>query len=360
MKILSFIVTTIFVLLIAFQWHLQHSHYQHGTHQLVDDDDTLHYLQKYEFHQADRIPTGIYVDSLKFSGPNDVHVSGYIWQEYSDELLVKHKPGVVFPDSVGGTIMKEAYKKNTDELTVIGWHFETNLRQAFSYSDYPIDHKTVWIKVLPSDFNSNAVLVPSLKAYDDTSKESIFGISEDIVLSGWYLVESFFNYRPVSFDTDFGLHDHHPKTKIPELTFNIVIERDFLSAFMINITLLLVSIALLYSLIIMTTSDERLRSKFGASVSSVIGSCAGIFFVVLIAHISIREQFTGSGIVYIEYFYLISYLFILGSAVSIYKFNSSEESARNYLLANDALVLKVGFWPLYTMLICIITWHHFY
>jgi len=360
MKILSFLVTIIFTSLIAFQWHYQHNSYKFNEHELTNEAAIDKHLVDFELHEGDRIPVGVFIDSLEFKGPNDVYVSGYVWQEFSAELIVKYRAGVVFPNSVGSTIMKESYRSTIDNVTVVGWYFEANLRQPFSYEDYPIDHKTVWIKLLPKDFNSNVILVPSLKSYDSTSKDSTFGLSQDIVLTGWDINESFFDYMALNFDTDFGLHDNHPRTNLPELTFNIVIERDFLSAFMINITLLLVSIALLYSLIIMMTSDKHLRSKFSASVSSAIGSCAGIFFVVLVAHINIREKFPGSGIVYIEYFYLLSYIFILATALAIYSFNSKIEMITKGLFANDAFLLKVGFWPLYSFCICLITWSHFY
>ena len=82
---------------------------------------------------------------------------------------------------------------------LIGWYFEANLRQPFSYKDYPIDHKTVWVKLLPKDFYSNVTLVPSFNSYDSTSLYSIFGISKDIVLTGWEINETFFDYMPLSF-----------------------------------------------------------------------------------------------------------------------------------------------------------------
>ncbi len=359
MKKLSFMLTFLFILLIGFKWYQQHYSYGYHPHELLNQVTIDEHLVNLKLSDNDQIPTGIYVDSLKFEGPNDVYLSGYIWQEFSAESLVKHRPGIVFPNSVGSTTMDEAYNITTDGNTVIGWYFEANLRQPFSYENYPIDHKTVWIKLLPKDFHSNVTLVPSLKSYDSTSQFSIFGISKDIVLAGWDINETFFDYMPLSFDTDFGLHDNHPRTNLPELTYHIVIERDFISAFMINITLLIVSLALLYSLIIMLTSDEELKPNFDSSVASAISGCAGIFFVVLIAHINLREHFPSSGIVYIEYFYLISYIFIMATAVVVYRFNSNKSLIRNRVFANDAALLKVGFWPLYSFCLCLITWVHF-
>jgi hypothetical protein len=360
MKKLSFLLTFIFTSLIALQWYLHHTNYEHNDHKLLNQTSIEKHLEDFELTGSDQVLTGVYVDSLQFLGSNDVYLSGYVWQEFSATSLEKHRPGVIFPNSVGNTTMEESYKSTLDGVTVIGWYFEVNLRQPFRYEDYPIDHKTVKVKLIPKDFNSNVILVPSLKSYDSTTQSSIFGISKDIVLAGWDINDTFFDYMPLSFDTDFGLHDNHPRTNLPELSFNIVIERDFISAFMINITLLLVSIALLYGLIMMMTSDDNLKSKYGSSVSSVIGSCAGIFFVVLVAHISVREKFPGSGIVYIEYFYLLSYMFILATIVAIYSFSTHQNSETKVFFANEAVLLKMSFWPLYSCCICLITWYHFY
>lgn len=360
MKALSFLLTFIFTSLIALQWYQEHTNYEYNDHGLFNQTAIDKHLENFELTEGDQIATGIYVDSLQFAGANDVYLSGYIWQEFSASSLEKHESGVIFPNSVGSTIMQESYKNSLNGITVIGWYFEVNLRQPFKYEDYPIDHKTVWIKLLPKNFNSNVLLVPSLASYDSTALDSVFGISKDIVLAGWDINETFFDYMPLSFDTDFGLHDNHPRVKRPELSFNIVIEREFLSAFIINITLLLVSISLLYGLIMMMTSNERLNSKFDSSVSSAIGSCAGIFFVVLIAHINVREKFPGSGIVYIEYFYLLSYMFIFATIVAIYSFNAYKHSEAKGLFANDAALLKMSFWPLYSCCICLITWYHFF
>jgi hypothetical protein len=155
---------------------------------------------------------------------------------------------------------------------------------------------------MPQDFNSNVILIPSLKSYDSTTQGSVFGVANDIVLAGWDINDTFFDYMPLSVDTDFGLHDNHPRINVPELTLNIIIERDFISAFMINITLLLVSMGLLYGLMMMLTSNEKLKTKYNSNVSCAVDSCAGILFVILVAHINVREKLTSSGIVYIEYF----------------------------------------------------------
>lgn len=361
MKIVAALLSITFAVLIAFNWYQEHAFYFPNKNELVNDADVTEYLQKFELSDElhERIPTGIYVDSMHFNSANDVHIGGYVWQEFTSEQLEMHHEGVIFTDAVELATMEEAYCNIVDGKTIIGWYFEANLRQDFSYKDYPIDHKTVWIKILPKDFNSNLVLVPSLKSYSDTSLKSSFGLASDMVLEGWSVNETFFDFMPVEFNTNFGLASNHVRTIVPELTFNVVLKRDFFSAFLVNITLLIVCMSLLFSLVMMMTSNSALKEKYDLSVSGSIGTCAGIFFVVLIAHISLREKFPSSGIVYLEYFYLVAYVYILMIALSNYFFNTKTELAQRGLFAKDAYLLKLLYWPVYFGSLLFITWLNF-
>lgn len=360
MRILSALLSITFVALIVFSWYQENALYLPNENELISDADVDRYLQQYDFadEQYARIPTGIYVDSLQFKSANDVYVSGYVWQEFTTDKLGAVEEGVIFPDAVESMTIEEAYRNNVDGVAVVGWYFEANLRQAFVYKNYPIDHKTIWIKLLPKDFNSSVVLVPSLKSYEDTSLNSTFGLASDIVLEGWSVNETFFDLMPVEFDTNFGLANHH-RAMIPELTFNVVVKREFFSAFLVNITMLIVSMSLLFSLVVMLTTNEALKEAYVLSVSGSVGACAGIFFVVLIAHISLREKFPSAGLVYLEYFYILAYFYILVTAFVSYLFDTASKLPHRGLLSNDAYAIKLLYWPVYFGLLLLITWMQF-
>ena len=75
---------------------------------------------------------------------------------------------------------------------------------------------------------------------------------------------------------------------------------------MVNVTILLISMALLYSLLSITPSNSDLKADFDINVGGAGRTCSGLFFIVLLAHIQLRQSFSGYGIVHMEYFYLIS------------------------------------------------------
>jgi hypothetical protein len=129
-----------------------------------------------------------------------VNLAGYIWQRY-DKTETKEPPGIVFPDvvySAGGILPsneKLAYRKIIGNKEVSGWKFEMTLRQSFDYKKYPLDHKTVWIRMWPSRFLNRILLFPDYRAYQSTELDDLFGFGEDIFLGGWQIEETFFEYH---------------------------------------------------------------------------------------------------------------------------------------------------------------------
>jgi hypothetical protein len=361
----SVLVTLSLSLLILSKWCSVHDNYRPNDIQLTTKESSIKYLKEHfsvnnkeRYHNVPYTPVGVYIDSLKFKSPNDVVVSGYLWQFIKHEDESKVDRGIIFPDAIGKIKMDPAYEYPSQDGKTFGWYFEANLRQPFVYKDYPLDHKTVWIRIWPKDFLSDHILLPSLDSYDSTGEGDVFGISKDIVLDGWDINESYFDYMEASFDTDFGAHENLPRKHVPVLTFNIVLNRQLFNAFFLNITLLLVIMTLLFSVLTMFTRDDKLIDVYDFSVGSVIGACAGLFFTILLAHIDLRSSFSGDGIVYLEYFYLLAYFFILGVAGTAYFFAHDKRRGAG-VFYKDGIILKLAYWPLYMLISYIFTIIHF-
>ena len=107
----------------------------------------------------------------------------------------------------------------------VGWYFDTTLRQPFDYSRFPLDHKTVWIRVWPQDFAGSIAFVPALDDYANTSIGARFGLDDDIVLDNWEIAETFFHYKTVYYDTNLGLANRDVSQGLPELYFNVVLKQ---------------------------------------------------------------------------------------------------------------------------------------
>ena len=266
--------------------------------------------------------------------------------------------GFVLPEQIntGGDIEpREMYRIRQNNEVVIGWYFEATLKQEFDYSTYPFDDKTVWVKLWAKDFPANVVLVPDFDSYQATGIEDTFGIDPDIVMGAWIREDTYFDYALSSYDTDFGIDNYVGQFGFPELHYNFVIKRNFGDAFIIYVLPLFLVASLLFASLLTVSADDKLASKHDFSTNGFIAASSALFFVVLIGHISLREQFAGSGVVYIEYFYILMYVFLVAATLNTYLF--SIQAARWLTLVHyrDNLIPKLAYWPVLLTLLILVT-----
>ncbi|ABW31798.1 hypothetical protein [Acaryochloris marina] len=346
----------LFIALIGLMWFRIDSSYQPNLEQLANEADIIPHLKRrgISLNKSEAIPTGVFLQSLKFNNATEVNVTGYIWQIYDKSIFAKVPKdqdvpvGFILPEAVdsGNNLdPQQAYRRSiSDTEEVIGWYFESTLKQRFNYKKYPLDHKTVWIRIWGKDFARSNMLVPDLNAYKSTQAGDTFGLDDSIVLGEWEVEETFFDFKTPQYDMDFGLETPLPQT--PELYFNVVLKREFLGAFIVNLVPLLISAILLFATLLTITVKEGQADIFGFSTSEVLGVCSALFFVVLLSHIQIRQEIPGSDIIYIEYFYLAMYVALLGVAVDSYLFTHDSYSSQfKFISYEDNIFPKLIFWP---------------
>lgn len=348
---ISGIVSLVLAVALFFLWVDKNQRTEDPT-QLPDQQSVETYLQTNWPDPPLRITTGIFIQSLRFVGFSDVHLTGYIWQHYADGVHDAVKPapgevGFILPEGVdeaSGTL-REAYRIRQGDSEVIGWYFEQTLRQTFDYAEYPFDHKTVWVRFWPKNFSDNIVLVPDLDAYAATGPADVFGIEETIVLGTWDRKNTYFDYKPADYDTNFGISDYAGQQNFPELYYNVVVKRKFENAFIVYMIPLFVVTTLLFGALMTITRQDGLMARHGANTSNVIGTCSVLFFVVLLAHVQLRDGFAGSHIVYLEYFYFMMYFLFLGVSVNTYLFALEPTRFLRIIHYKDNLIPKAAFWP---------------
>ena len=361
---ISFAVTFVFAALVGIRWYIEDSAYEPNECQLTDELAVYNDLSKkleMAGYPSDTdlkgVLTGVFIQSIEFADANDVNLTGYVWQRYY-KTGPEEPPGVVFPEiinSAGGIppgTQKEAYRESNNSKDnckefykeVVGWYFEVTLRQNFDYRKFPLDHKTVWIRMWPGKFLHRTLLLPDFAAYRSTDLDDAFGIDEDIVLGNWNIEETFYDYHLPDYDTNFGIPGEGQNPKIfPELYFNIVLKRNFINEFIIYLIPLLTVAALLFLILLATTSEREKAERFDFSILGVIGVNSALFFVVIIAHIQLRREFLGSGLVYLEYFYLVMYFVILAVTLDAYLVSIGWQA--RLLRYKDHLIPKVLYWP---------------
>jgi len=308
------------------------------------------------------IPTGVFVQSLHFVTASDVNITGYIWQKYSDATPEDISFGFTLPEQVfsSDTVVTEAYRRPEGDGVVIGWYFDATVRQPFDYSRYPLDRHEVWLRMWHKDFDRNIVLVPDLEAYNSMHEGNTFGVDFEIVPGGWHIEETLFEYKDGDYDTDFGIANYVGQSDFPELYYTIVVSRGFVDAFVINLVPLMIVAGLLFSILMISTADTQRAELLGFNTATVIGTASALFFVVLLAHIQLREEFSGEGVVYLEQFYFTIYFAILAVTVNEYFFTTRQSGGMFALLHyRDNLIAKVTFWPAILAVLTLVTLGYF-
>lgn len=370
---LSMAVSAILLVVLVSLWkHM--NEYRVEPPQMVNEKAVHEYLEKRWKNGLDgpisraqptiTIKTGLFIQSLQFFNSNEVNLSGYIWQHYQDGVHDGIKPdspevGFILPEQVnsGSDIEpREAYRYRQGDEEVIGWYFEATLRQPFEYSYYPFDHKSVWIRLWPKDFTRNIVLVPDFAAYKSTGVDDIFGIEKSMVLGTWERQNTYFDYQASSYDTNFGIAQYIGQEDFPDLHYNFVIKRKFVNAFVVHLLPLFLVAALLFSALLTVSGKPDLASRHGFSTSGVIGACSALFFVVMLAHIHLREQFAGTSIVYMEYFYFLMYGLLVAASANTYLFSMRAAPWLTLIHYKDNLIPKISFWPVVLVSMIVITW----
>jgi hypothetical protein len=380
---LSTIISLVLLLILVNYWRVAMDHRGEQEldepSQLTSQTDVDAALSRYatgiglqDHREILKIPTGIYIQSLDFFDSTRVYYTGYIWMAFSAELPAplsnwhtnceqKHIP-FVFPDRVnsGDDIEPQfAYEflKDNDRVRVCGWYFEVTVRQNFNYTLYPFDNKTVRLRMWLRDLDKKVMLVPDLLAYAETGtgKHDIFGINEKIVMSSWERANTYFNYIHAVYKMNFGGDDIKSLNAQPELHYNFVIKRKLMNAMVEHLLGLLVVMILLFATLLVVSRDPKKIDRHGFNTTAVVGACSALFFVVLISHIQIRSQFGGTSIVYLEYYYYLTYFLLIGTTVNTYLF--SEDSSRLTWLLHyrDNILPKVAYWPFIFLYAVIVT-----
>ncbi|MBM3462414.1 MAG: hypothetical protein FJX76_09955 [Armatimonadetes bacterium] len=205
------------------------------------------------------------------------------------------------------------------------------------------------------DFTHQVVLVPDVEAYKLFQKLAMPGVEKDLVLSGWNMLETSFNFRNRSYDANFGLGESADITG-PELYYNVDLRREFLQAFIINLVPFFVIATLLFATLVHTTTRKKRASLFGISPMSVLAASSGLLFTALLGHTKLRQDLTAeTGIIYLECFYFAIYLMLL--LVPLQSSMHAFGVRVGLLQYGDAILAKVLYWPfLLGMLLIMTVW----
>jgi len=317
------------------------------------------YQQRAKEHLSEQpvfIPTGIYIESMKFTSHNDIRVVGSIWQKFD---LLRHqqvKRGIIFP---GGAEVEISPPFTTKEngFELVRWQFQANLRFSIEYDRYPMVKGDFGIGIFSKDTASNVLLVPDLDSFIYHAPTSLPGISPEVFLSGWNVERSFFELREWQHRTTFGKDITVKDENFPELYFNIGLEKVFVPAFISHLTPLLIAGLIAFITMLISTHDRSRLEFMGTGIGFDIGISTSIFFVVALSHIGLRERIVSDSVFYLELFYLLMYVNLISICI-----HSILSGLNQPLLSKITfgVAAKKAFFPMNMLVVFIFSWLTFY
>uniref|UniRef100_UPI004056AF5A PDC sensor domain-containing protein n=1 Tax=Candidatus Electronema sp. TaxID=2698783 RepID=UPI004056AF5A len=290
------------------------------------------------------LPTGIYIETIKFINQNEIELTGYVWQKYEKGEHDDLSRGIAFT-RVSSSKITEVLKQQQGNQEVVRWSFSASIRQNIDYSRYPIDHGRISLKIVHKDLNHNVVLVPDFESYHRIVPILKPGVDKKAFVPGWIITGSRFELQKKDNDTNFGVKETISKQNFPVLAFSVSIKRLFVNAFISNLVPMIVVYVMLFAFI-----------SIKADVKSLLSMCSGMFFAIVVAHVNARKDIAVYEIFYLEYFYIVTYLILIFLVSASIKFHHKDEIYEKKLLSTARLL----YWPVVSSSFFVITAILFY
>ena len=318
------------------------------------------------------IPTGVHIEAISFDNAiGGIAISGYLWQRYTLGIHDDIDRDILMVGSESFEL-EEPFTKRFGNTELVRWSFKATLYQKFDFSKYPFGREYVQAQLRHKQFSQNIILVPDIESYKLVNPTALPGLQKDVFLNGWNIKKSYFNYRYENYNTNFGLIDYAGLTDFPELFFTIEISKQIFGAVVSHALPLVVVTLLLFALLLLSSN----RDSGKLEVVEAIAACAGFFLVIVFSHLGIRESFAVQDIMYLEYFYYVTYVLILFTVANyviiasqkqndMHAYTSEASTSKSssklqFIRFHDNLFVKIVYWPASQLAVLILTLLEFY
>ena len=304
------------------------------------------------------IPTGVFIQRMAFENSYNINVSGAVWQKYPIGITDTIEEGFRLPQTspfAEASYIEETYRKEikglsgNDDYLLIGWDFRVTLQQYLNYENFPFDKKHINIEITPINNEDHLIFTPDLSSYEFTNPTKKPGLNKKVKISGNNIIKSYFNYSVESYDTDFGFGSKTLFEEVPTLHYNIELRRILLNTFVTYLIPIFVVLIMMFILVIACgKTNER---------QGIIEGMAAFFFVLIFSHIDMRREIITADLIYMEYFYFVTYIMIILATWNLITYAKSKAPIFDF---NENQIFKAAYFPAFFLCILIITLIKFY
>ncbi len=295
------------------------------------------------------IPTGLQITAMKFPDPTSITIAGFVWQRYPAAVPEDVTRGFLLPQQIDEPGMVEEIQRIKDGADeVIVWSVVVTLQQNFDPELFPFDHREIALRLRPADLQENVVLVPDFNAYPLIAPETLPGLNADIRVNNWHFRNSYFSYQTEPAGPTLGLAARAERGPAPMLHLVIEARRNFIGPFIAYLTPALVAAGLAFALLISGRPFDSLQDLVGG-----LSYIAALFFVIVVAHASLRDTVAAVGITYLEHIYILLYCAIVLVVGNLFLLAYRPEN--RLVRFRNNLIPKLLYWPVYTLALFIST-----
>lgn len=297
------------------------------------------------------IPTGLEISSIHPLEKGGLKISGFIWQYYD---AIKHKdikPGVLFTQASNKTDLVKLYETKIGLTTIIGWDFFVEIPYEWNESLYPLDTNKISLEIEHPDLSKNIIPVPDLASYQNMYAASLPGIGENAQFFGFNIILSSFSFKNVKPKTTYGVESFGRPTAHFSFNFNIIVARNILNAILIFFLPILI---IMFSIYCFFNLSENLKLDLDKTLTAY----TGLLLTIIFLHRMMREQTATAKIMYIEYFFLSTYVTIL--ILTAHIFFQQTDFGKKKWYKKLALWYQDLFWDIQMLIAIILTAVLFY
>ena len=365
---LSALTTALLILNIGFIWYLQYTGSTDKDSAIVPvaDMSGLDYYVDGRKARSDAlklpppiiVPTGIAVARVTFADSYNLNVSGTLWQKYpltqGETLEYGFRLPQISPFAEAAYV-EETHRAripgndNREGYMLIEWEFRVTLQHYFDYRNFPFDRRQIGIDILPINLEDGLLFVPDLLSYEFTAPSRKPGLEPDLEIPGNRIIGTYFDFENRSYDVDFGIESTSMFQDITVLRYNIDLKRLMVNVF---VTYLIPIFVVLLMMFILVVAGSKTEQRHG-----IITAMAAFFFVLIFSHIDLRKEIVTADLMFMEYFYFITYMMIVVSTWNLITYARRGTRIFDY---NENQIFKAAYFPFFFACVLVVTLIKFY
>ena len=147
------------------------------------------------------------------------------------------------------------------------------------------------------------------------------------------------------YGTDFGIPGQLVEEAFPELNFNVGLKRNILNVAIRNMIPIVIVWVMLFVVVVTCTKDEDEAKLLGFGPSGTLRISSALFFVVLLAHIDLRDTLQIQEVAFVEYVYFVTYFAIILTTLQAFFFSLKRF---NFWIVEyeESLIIKLAYRPI--------------